>query len=238
MTKRKIIDRISKLMALAGKNSNEEEAAAAMAKAQALMIEHELSEADVSDEQLEAHLGEMGHTDFVANGAPFARIIAQAIASAHMCGYLTMKMQRDQRKHFFYGRESRRIVASMMAEYVIKRVLSLGLAHKRNGRGDVKSFVWGAAVTIRERCELIAKQAREGELVAEDGTNLPAVVTFAAELDLAQQAMQRDATGTMKTRPTTVDPKSFNAGKDAGKSIGLNAQVRSDGRPAEVRRLT
>lgn len=44
----RIIDRIRKLLALAGDNPNEHEAAAAAAKAQALMQEHDLAAADVS----------------------------------------------------------------------------------------------------------------------------------------------------------------------------------------------
>ena len=62
MTDRSIIDKIAKLLALAGNNPNEHEAASAAAKAQALMQEHDLAAADIDMTQ-DARVAGIGRSE-------------------------------------------------------------------------------------------------------------------------------------------------------------------------------
>lgn len=51
MTKEKIVDRVRRLLALAGNNPSAEEAQSAMLHAQRLMVQHAISEADLEDSE-------------------------------------------------------------------------------------------------------------------------------------------------------------------------------------------
>lgn len=82
----KVIDVIKKLFALAGNNPNQEEANAAMAKAQAMLAKHGLSEEEIKIQE-ETDTADEEHLDFFGKGKldSYIKILSSKIAEHFKC---------------------------------------------------------------------------------------------------------------------------------------------------------
>lgn len=113
----KIADKIQKLLSLAGNNPSAEEAKAALLKAQQLMAEYNMSEADLgSGEQIKYSL------EFCkCRVNPRSKMICMIIANAFACKVIT-----HMNKICFFGREDNAKAAQSAMDY-IHRVLERGM---------------------------------------------------------------------------------------------------------------
>lgn len=131
-----IIRKIQKLLALgtATRNNSEEEAAAAMAKAQELLAAYNLDLAIVEqaaltpEAQARAAASEKREKTEIDKGALYQwqRDLWKAVAEANFCWYWRVRKQEEypsrkyKDRHVVLGRESNVLATQLMAEYLIE----------------------------------------------------------------------------------------------------------------------
>lgn len=113
-----IIEKVQKLLALAGNNPNEAEAASASAKAMELLQAYNL---DMTT--LERHSGKSGKREakFRAGGLyPWQRDLWYAVSKLHFCMYWFQRglNKGDKYQHKIVGRRENVVAAELMAQYL------------------------------------------------------------------------------------------------------------------------
>src|SRR5579862_2600386 len=124
-----ILQKIKKLLALAGNNPSVEEAAAASARAQQMMDEYHLSMADVDTAALNA-ADPMGRgeikDEFEPAMARWKTIFISRLARLHDCRcYIETAVYGKQRKTMLIGRETDRQVIGYLATFLVREIESL-----------------------------------------------------------------------------------------------------------------
>jgi hypothetical protein len=116
-----IIRRIEKLLALASNNPNEEEAASALAKAQALLEEHNLDMANLGSSGKGAQ-----RKDTTKNGGLYKwqRSLWQAVSELNFCYYLSIKglARGSVYEHRIIGSHANVVATEVMAKYLQETV--------------------------------------------------------------------------------------------------------------------
>ena len=212
----KIIERVSKLLNLAGNNPNENEAAAAIAKAHEILAEHNLTmsqveaagpkEAEIVRERLDTE------TNFTDN---YFRSLWGAVAKANYC-YCFFSKNGNRVTFTLIGRPVNIIVASQMAMYLCQTVKRL--CSKSKGNEYMLSFRKGA---VSRLCERI----REMNLASSTGTSL--VVYGENEIKESRKMIE----GTVTIRPARkmasrlVNAQAYIDGQIAGNKVSLNQQM-------------
>lgn len=152
-----IVQRIQRLLALAGNNPNEAEAAQAAAKAQELLAQYNLTVAQL-DEEKRARGGDITGAKRVKEQATkhgmfkYQRKLWQSLADANFCIYWSQAAWTNgiysHHKHYLVGREDNVVTVKLMGEYIEQAVARLG-----NGRGgkELHSFKMGAIDRICQR---------------------------------------------------------------------------------------
>jgi hypothetical protein len=232
----KVIDRIRKLLALAT-SANENEAAAAALKAQALLAEYNLDMSAIREEQTEAFvIDEELHTD----SRPWRRTLAANVARLYFaeyfygyvkqptleraCGYIRFD------RHNFVGSPHNVLVAKSIFMYLcdtIERLAVVGsMTHPVSGRTSYRtSFRHACANRLSER---LAERygAVTNTLLHNDGRNLPALYESTRE---AVQAFMNERVGdvraVVKSRGRIHSLEGAIDGNKAGDAIGLDVQV-------------
>lgn len=224
-----IIDKIRKLLAM-GNSGNEHEAMAFLERGQAMLAEHNLTEAD---------LGEVA--DFMVADAPAApdwqQRINLAVAKLYFCRYFVAEWTaadgHAKQLHSFVGEEHNVRVAQMMADYIIKRIEALvlpgaELRYFDDRRLYTRSFCHQASlsVALRIKHRILASMA---DGIQEEGTTLPALRSL---YDKAQDDLQKfldqqfgDSSRAGVPQLDRHDPDGLEQGQAAGDSIGLDQQV-------------
>lgn len=197
--KAKLLDRVRKLIALST-SPNENEAALAAEKAQALLAEHKLSMDEVLKEDstpVELYHDHTERTD----SRPWRRVIGMWCAKMYFTQYyFSFKKELSATRgngyirydvHNFVGQEQDVLVAKMLFLYLSATVEQL--ATKNALRQPVKkrasyrtSFLHGCAQRLSARIHERIEAAKRGEIKTEAGKNLPAL------LDLYQTAEERN----------------------------------------------
>lgn len=215
---RKVVDRIAKLMQLAGKNTNEAEAASAVAKAQEL-----LSAYNLTMEVVNSASGESGKRldEQISGGAyKYQRRLWKALAELNFCMYLTMRTRvregtrQAKRKrewtheHRLIGRRVNVIATKNMASYLngtIERLCRERLGAQEQGHSQFYSS-W--AVAFREgvadrvidkiqdrRAALLKKEERAARAAAKkareqarEGVSVSTALTLASLHEREEQA--------------------------------------------------
>jgi hypothetical protein len=238
----KAIDRVRKLLALAG-SANENEAMAANDKAQQIMAELNLSMADVTDKVED---GIIEDASLESDSRPWRRTIGTHVAllyfcdyvygykkymtSARACGYI----RRDQ--HIFFGAPHNVAVAQMMFMYFCDTIIRLAKDGSqqytpRERTKYITTFQKACARRLASRLYdkyeaiMAAKQGKG------DGSNLPALY------DQTREQMENF----MKGSPNAPDPDhtprppvpyshgaAEREGKEAAEKIGLDVQLKHD----------
>lgn len=112
MTKmEKITDKIQKLLALAGNNPSEEEAKAALLKAQKMMAEYNLSQSDLSGEEKIQY----GLEPCKVRVNPRSKVMSTIIANSFACKAIII-----DKKINFFGREGNAKAAKSSMEFIHK----------------------------------------------------------------------------------------------------------------------
>jgi hypothetical protein len=151
----RMIDKIRKLLALAGAESaTEGERDNAMRMAHGLMAKHniEMSQIDQALRNREDPREQQNDTFY---GRPWARQVAAASAKLFFCEYLYRAASKGKDTHHtFIGRRSNAITAMELAKYLVQSIEkeSRKLARANYwGNGERRSFALGAASAIRAR---------------------------------------------------------------------------------------
>lgn len=219
----KIIDRIQKLLALT-QSSNVNEAAAAMAAAQALMTKHELELADIEAATPGAHSDDTVDTDLFREKTfiSWKYHLADHLARANGCRvYYTTMIQRASGKQVgvvthYVGSAAGLATIKYMYAYLVREIDRLAGEARGPGvdRAYLRSFRLGASLAIGQRLLEASKQAKVGA----SGTAL-AVVDKKAER--AQAVIDAKA---LKERGTTSvrDASAFSHGRQASESVNIS----------------
>lgn len=142
----KIIDKIQKLKAKADGTTNEHEAELFMNKVHALMMEHNLHQADlrhVKDNDILKHQVEAKYGD------PWRRFIMSSCAQLFMCQVVTTRHPT----HFvfsFVGTRVNATIAADMADYLIKTTLMLAKEYSKVRRERL-GFERGCGTRLAQR---------------------------------------------------------------------------------------
>lgn len=174
----KIIERIRKLLSLAGNNPNENEAAIALAKAQELMLEHGLTELP---EEHKIIMGTVMDTDRKYYG-----ILGRA--TAELYGTQALFQQRTETFRFV-GREQHVVACVVTLEFLhlqleqlYKIALPKGMTQKERANFR-KSFKEACAIRVYYRVRAMVKKAEQ-----EGMSNCTALVVVDHRKQLAREA--------------------------------------------------
>jgi hypothetical protein len=225
----RIVERVKKLFALAGNNPNENEAAAAAEKAQAILIEHNLSMTDITNSRIDDDM--VIDQELVTSAYPWRRMLASAVAKMYFCKYYYIRMPGYKAVHNFVGEKHNIAVAKMMFIYLDQQIDRLAREGAKrfpaSERSNYRSsFRPACSIRVSDRIDARIEAAKRGEVGA-PGTAL-------AVLDLYSQSQNRAAAFLAasgikpKTRSLSVHVKHYagtSEGFAAGDKIGLDGQV-------------
>jgi hypothetical protein len=232
--KAKLLDRVRKLMALAGSNPNEHEAAAAAEKAQALLIEHNLSLSDIKtlnddDTILDIEID----NSVVTPSNPWRRPLALRVAQMYFCTYY-YSVRGNNNVHTFVGQRHNIDVAKMMFVYLEKTVKRLS----NEGAKQFSKSEWSPyVVAFRNACSVRLchrildriEAAKRGEINSESTGRALVVADLYTKTQNALKLFIEKNVGGMRTRHSSLSTKYHSQGGSdgyaAGGSIGLDGQV-------------
>lgn len=242
----KLIDKVRKLMAVAGSTSNETEAATFATRAQELVAQHNLDMADIIGTDKTIESVEFSEPIEMPS-APWKRTIGNALALCNFCNYfyhsdgINGRYNTWRDRHFFIGRPSNIVVTEMLFGYLLTTVERLAEeAFKQSGEkakkksAYLKSFHKAASIRLYVRLMEQRKQQCAAPTVTATGTTLPALANLfdqaQAEIDSAKEQMKFQGT-VKRDRSKLSHSAGAEAGDKAGKEIGLDPQVKSSTKP-------
>ena len=233
----RVIEKVRKLRALAT-STNVHEAAAAAATAERLLLEHELSEAEIAgagDEPRERAEPAGEHLD--AHGANVTRwrsFLAAYLARVHGCTtWLEPHWSKETRntawKVRIAGRPSDVAIVRYLHTWLTAEILRL-VASEGQGRGRSwrNSYAWGAVEGIRGQMD----RARAEVRAAATGSALAVVDARLAEAEAVEPEKLRTS-----RKPTPVRDLAAHArGRRAGEALHLGAALdgAGDAAPAKL----
>lgn len=229
----RILERVRKMLALArDKGATEGERDNAMRMAHATLAKYNLDLAAVeSHEGGKPKKGPEARTDHSATfyGRPWARQVANSIAELCFCSYIYVGATKAKdTRHYFIGSHANATTAALLAEYVVESVAKEGHRAQRAagaGNGYFRSFCWGAALTIRERCHSL-REAAEKPQPNGDGKALVLASVYATEADANRQYLaQRFPRTRPGNRGQAFGAHGMAEGQAYGARINLNRQV-------------
>ena len=218
-----IIQRIQKLLKLS-ESPNENEAIAAMQKANELLTKHNLSLGDV----------EINQSTFVKESVlSYKRLttwqsqLIGAVAGFNFCIAYSW-ISSNSKTIILYGRRNNVITAKYQLEYLSDAVLSLAKKDSRLvGTSQKNSFRIGCATRIGNRMrELLELQKQNGINSNEVTVSALAVRSLHQKMEDEKKQMQEEL-GYFPTRKpgSFSDREAFEAGMLAGDSVSLNKQL-------------
>lgn len=245
MDRQTIINRINKLMELAGNNPSEHEAASAAEKAQAMLAEYNLSMADLK--ATDKPMSDMFiNEDYTTSGHPWRFGLGMAVAQLYFCAYYIRTRQQfgydnpERTKHCFAGAQHNVAVAKLIFAYLVETIERLAQAGAKSVPKKEQSpyrvtFRTQASYTLQDRLIKRKRAAEKGDIQAVNetgegtGKNLPALLsTYTQEKERVDEFL-KETFGEMKKKKTsgktTFHSKGLVDGREAGKSIGLDPQV-------------
>jgi hypothetical protein len=249
----KLAERIRKILALAGNNPNEAEAASAMERASALMAEHNLTMAHVDalgtgDERVEdIHRSEHSRQTW-------ARSIWHEVAELNFCfwcyrsphrrtyyrqapdGHLQPIPRRETDEHVVVGTRANVESTKAMALYLVETVERLAReAEGLYGAHDRHAFKLGCARRLAVRLRVLRRERVSAAAKAKQGTptgnrNLPTLADVYKAHETANHELYLKIHGRMPHGGSTIGTSrvgAYAAGHAAGGDIGLDAQVKA-----------
>lgn len=168
----KVVDRIQKLLDLAAKNSSPHEAAAAMAKAQALMEQHNLT-SDVVQANSKEGMGRREQAKVEGGTFGFQRELWRAVAELNFCVYWSQKYLTEgtpgeplsrvkRRRHAVVGRTVNVRTTIAMATYLqgaVERALDENL--KVSEEDKHSNYAWSFRKGVAAELVLKLRERRE-----------------------------------------------------------------------------
>lgn len=253
----KVIARVRKLLALAGNNPNEHEAASAAERAQAILAEYNLSLSEV-----QAAEGQENRFEFDAtartDSRPWRRQLAMMIAQLYFCKYFFtfVKVSTSKRKngyirhdvHNFVGAKHNLMVARMIFDYLNETVTRLAKEEStaypmKERTAFITSFQHTCSMRLCVRIQQRIEDAKAGKVKAETSTGAPGTALVLAGLYEETQKKIEDflkkevgAMRSHKPRSQITHTGGALAGRAAGDRISLDAQVAGKGNQQRIGR--
>lgn len=244
----KVLDRIKKLLALAGNNPNEAEASAAMEKVQAMLAEHNLSMSDVSTHD-KAEDGFVIDGTLETDSRPWRRQLAVLVGRMYFCTYFFDHRYepRSDRAcgyvrydvHNFVGARHNVAVVHLVFKYLNDAITRLAKAGAKSlpvkeRAPYMNSFRHACADRLCFRIEAHIAAASRGDVKKANGTNLPALASLYENTQLQIIAYMDEQLGEGATYVPADRSKSTSflgkiEGDKAGKTISLKSQVTGAG---------
>jgi hypothetical protein len=240
----RILERIRKMLALANDSAaSEGERDNAMRMAHATLAKYNLDLAMVEKHQQQKKENseeKRVHQPAAFYGRPWARHACQSIAALCFCHYLYVPATKAKdTRHYFIGRYSNAVSASLLAEYVVNSIMKEGKRGQRQrqaGNEWFRSFSWGAAVSVGHRVtEILAQATKPAEPVSAPGAapGTPGTAIVLADVYRDEQQANVEyvertwgkARGRGRGGKSTVDYSAMSEGREYGKKINLNRQV-------------
>lgn len=219
-----ILDKVKKLLTLANNaGATEGERENALRMAAGLLAKHNL---DMTDYHIHVQQEDREDHTNATFGMMWCKQVSNSIAKLFFCKYyFGKKINGTKIEHHFVGKASNAATAALMSEYVISSILSeCRKRWKHNLAPESRSFSMGAARVIAERVKDMIKEAKpEGS----NSTSLVVVELYKTELEANMAFLEAGGTSLIraKVRQTGVIGSAYDAGKEHGGTIGLNAQV-------------
>lgn len=221
----RIIEKVQKLLTLAERNTNVNEAAAATAKAQELLFQHKLSMADIELKTGDAEgVGQLNIDEEVANQLKWKHSLIAGLAYGCYCKSITGRLRDESGKRFsrmiVIGKPADAQTVAYLYEYARNEIDRLaGIMCAGRGFAYANSFRLGAAAAIGTTMWLKRQQqmrpTTETALVIRRGDD---------EIDAyIAGAFSKVKDG---TKPKLSRPDAFSSGVAAGRSINLGGGVR------------
>lgn len=240
MAEDKIIERMKKLLALSANNSNEHEAMAAAKALHMLLAKHNISIEDVQGEDEK----EVGKNAIITKCRPWKRRVAKSIAHLYFCNfyYAQSSHRKGYSNYYFVGNDVNRSFAKHIYNMVIKTIERASRKQSRERYGKevcefVNSFWSGAAITIEQRCSEMLEDAKSGEMVDEDGKNLPALISVYEKAEIEIEGYYKKIGLELVTSPNrlqTHNNAGYHGGVKEGKKVPLNHTVHSNNAPKMI----
>lgn len=241
----KLLDRIRKLLALSA-SSNENEAAMAAEKAQAMLAEHNLSMHDVKASDGDDMMKDVIiDNTIVTSSHPWRRPLGQAVARLYFCTYYySIQQGKSINIHSFVGADHNVMVAVVMFKYLLEtidRLARKGAATVPKSQQSPYRVAFRSACCVRlcHRINDRINAAKRGEIVGVSGKAL----VLASLYDRTQHMLDKflaQNVGKMKQGrnhlATTIHAKGGADGYQAGDKIGIDDQVAGAGKHARIGR--
>ena len=232
--KESILKRIQKLLKMSTENgASENEAMLAADKAQKLLQEHNLSIADLKDED---QVEPMDSEDVEVDRDLWKGYIRNATAKLYFCKtYTTMKVDKHYRKVkviTFVGRKSNRLVATEMCKYFINTIDRLAIEEFKKVPGSRASinkmshaFKQGAASRLSKRLDDRYNEIVPDYIPQGNPDGLPVLYKneqMAITKWLEQKGIRlRSSTSRMSIK----DRVAYSRGSEKANGIGINTQI-------------
>ena len=225
MSEERILDKVKKMLAIANNSAaTEGERDNALRMAHALLAKHNLSMENVHER--EAMEGRET-LDIETFRMRWARVVCNGVAKLFFCKYYSgEKLNATKGKHYFVGKQSNAITATLISSYVINSILKeCRNRWQHNLAPESRSFCIGAADKLRDRIEEMMKGNDIEGVSAENAVVLYNI--YQAELDANEIFIKAAGTNlvTKKARQQEVDLRYYAQGKEFGDRINLNGQV-------------
>jgi hypothetical protein len=231
--KDKLLDKIKKMLAKAGNNPNEHEAALAANMAQELLARHNLTMADVPDDDQPDDLADIVTDGTIVTAShPWRRPLGSAVATMYFCKYMFVGAG-GKNKHMFVGARHNVAVATVMYLYLLTTVERLAQEGSRSIPAQEKSpyrttFRGACSTRLCARINERIRDAKQGTAMASTGTTLPALLSLydrATSLNDAFIASKFGKLRQVTSRIRNLHAKGYYDGDAAGRNIGLDQQV-------------
>lgn len=234
----KIIDKISKLLALA-QSSNPNEAAAAAARAQALMEQYRVDAAMVAEAE-EAPREEVDQecVEETARLATWKKALISALCGVNCCQvYISRGYRAMPATLYVVGTASNRATVQYLYRYLCVEIDRLAAMHKGNGRRWITSFRVGAASMIADRLREAHRKFAEDLRAKHQGDEVGLARAEKALVRIDQDRQRVDEwmsqlrlrKGHSSYRPSS---DGYSQGREAGKSVSLGSNGPSLGSAA------
>jgi len=229
MQNSKIISKMKKLMAMAEGSANENESMTAARQLQVLLAKHNISMSELDTPEEDKEEIESSYESHKCR--PWKRVVAISIAKLYFCDMYFCRLGNGKSNYFFVGTETNRTFAMQIFKMVVSSIEKESRKQSKEiyGKEDssfVNSFWTGAMHRISQRCSDMVEEAKRGEIVDDNGTNLPALVSIYEENNRRITEFLSPVTlktCTAKTRATNT--VGLSRGGKAGDRVQLNRAV-------------
>jgi hypothetical protein len=235
----KIIEKVRKLLELAGNNPNENEAAAAIEKAHEILARHNLSMETVEGYQPEEKEDDergMLNTE-TKYSEKYYKWLWSAVAEAHFCSMFSLRPNPKMRQTIYtvVGRRVNTVVATQLALYLCQTVKRLAneaaLNADRTDHAYKNAFIAGCCLRLYHRVLDLKKKAPVGTtgnaLIVLDNNEQKRNAAFiqAAGINLIQGR---------KRKASAMDSQGLYDGKQAAEKVSLHQQLNKGEAPKQL----